>query len=105
MAIKLKDYLKTKHTGIKLHKNDATKFLLEFTIAKKRFRRLFTAHLAHGTKDRLKTAYEEREALISTFEAQSNSGANLNATVDDYFDIHAKSRKWSEGVYHSLSKR
>lgn len=98
MAIVLKEYLKTKHAGIKVHKTDNTKFLLECTINKKRIRRLFTAHLALGTKDRLKTAYEEREALISTLESQLNSGANLNATVDEYFDIHGKSRKWSEGV-------
>jgi len=98
MAIVLKEYLKTKHTGIKVHKTDNTKFLLECTINKKRIRRLFTANSAHGTKDRLKTAYEEREALISTLESQLNSGANLNATVDDYFEIHKKSRKWSEEV-------
>jgi len=98
MAIELKDYLKTKHTGIKLHKNDSTKFLLEFSIAKKRFRRLFVSHSAHGIKDRLKRAYEERETLIATFEAQSNSGANPKATVDDYYEIHVKSRKWSEAV-------
>jgi len=98
MAIEIKYYLKTKHTGIKVHKNDATKFLLEFTIAKKRFRRLFISHSAHGTKDRLKTAYEEREAFITIFEAQSNSSANMKATVDEYFEIHKKSRKWSENV-------
>jgi len=98
MAIVLKDYIKTKHTGIKIHKTDTTKFLLECTINKKRTRRLFTAHSAHGTKDRLKTAYEEREAIIATLEAQSNSGANMKAIVDEYFEIHKKSRKWSEEV-------
>ena len=98
MAIVLKDYIKTKYTGIKIHKTDTSKFLLECTINKKRTRRLFTAHSAHGTKDRLKTAYEEREAIIATLEAQLNSGANMKATVDEYFEIHKKSRKWSEEV-------
>jgi len=98
MAIVLKEYLKTKHAGIKVHKSDNNKFLLECTVNKKRTRKIFIAHSALGTKDRLKTAYEEREALISTLESQSNSGANLNATVDDYFNIHKKSRKWSEEV-------
>ena len=98
MAIIIKDYLKTKHIGIKVHKSDNSKFLLECTISKKRFRRLFTAHSSHGNKDRLKTAYEERETFIATLQAQSNSGANLNATVDDYFEIHKKSRKWSSEV-------
>ena len=46
MAIVLKEYLKTKHAGIKVHKTDNTKFLLECTINKKRIRRLFTAHSA-----------------------------------------------------------
>jgi len=98
MAIVLKDYIKTKHTGIQVHKSDKSKFLLVCNINNKRFRRLFTAHSALGMKDRLKTAYEEREAFMNTLQLQSNSGANMSATVDEYFEIHKKSRKWSKEV-------
>jgi integrase len=98
MPIVLKDYIKTKHTGIQVHQSDKSKFLLVCNINNKRFRRLFTAHSALGMKDRLKTAYDEREAFMSTLQLQSNSGANMGATVDDYFEIHKKSKKWSKEV-------
>jgi len=98
MAIILQEYLKTKHIGIKVHKLDKRKFLLECTINKKRHRKIYKAHESLGIKDRLKTAYSEREDFIDTLNQQLNSNAKIKATVDEYFVIHTNSRKWSKEV-------
>ncbi len=106
MAIPLKDYEKTVHTGIKMNKKNHQRFLLEYSISGKRFRKLFDCNPSSGMKKRLKEAYEQREALIGAKEIEAGTSADIYATVDDYFEIYQRDKKWKpnvkkgiEGVY------
>lgn len=86
MAILLSDYVPTKHKGLFIHKTDDTKFLFNFRINGKATRKVFHANPAHTKADRLKTAYMKLEELKGVKNRVESSGANLNATVDEYFD-------------------
>ena len=86
MAILLSDYIATKHKNLFIHKNDSTKFLFNFRINGKSTRKVFNANPAHTKADRLKTAYMKLEELKGVKTRVELSGANLNATVDEYFD-------------------
>ncbi|MDD5372216.1 MAG: tyrosine-type recombinase/integrase [Sulfurimonas sp.] len=86
MAILLSDYLDTKHKGLFIHKSDSSKFLFNFRINGKATRQVFNANPAHTKADKLKTAYIKLEELKGAKVRVESSGANLVATVDEYFD-------------------
>ncbi|MBS4068960.1 tyrosine-type recombinase/integrase [Sulfurimonas sp. RIFOXYB12_FULL_35_9] len=86
MAILLSDYLDTKHKGLFIHKSDSSKFLFNFRINGKATRQVFNANPAHTKADKLKTAYMKLEELKGAKVRVESSGANLVATVDEYFD-------------------
>jgi len=86
MAVLLSDYNVTKHKGLFLHKTDPNKFLFNFRLNGKSTRKVYHANPAHGKADRLKLAYEELERLKGVTNRVDQSGADLGATVEDYFD-------------------
>jgi len=86
MAILLSDYVATKHKGLFIHKEDSNKFLFNFRINGKSTRKVFNANPAHTKADKLKTAYMKLEELKGVKVRVESSGADLNATIDEYFD-------------------
>ena len=90
----LKDYKKTKHSGLKLHKN-GTEFLFDITLDGKRYRKTYKASETHTPADRLKTAYKALETFRDTTRHQNSITANLDATVNDYYDILKDRTKWN----------
>lgn len=86
MAVLLKDYTTTKHKGLFIHKKDNNKFLFNFRVNGKATRKVYNANPVHGKADKLKTAYNEMEKLKGVQTRVASSGADLKATVDEYFD-------------------
>lgn len=86
MAILLSDYKTTKHGGLLIHKSDDNKFLLNFSINGKATRKVFNANPVHTKPDKLKAAYTALEVLKGVKVRVESSGANLDSTVDEYFD-------------------
>ena len=86
MAISLADYSTTKHKGLFVHKKDNNKFLFNFRLNGKATRKTFNANPSHSKADKLKTAYKALEELKDVKNRVGLSGANLKATVNDYFD-------------------
>jgi integrase len=97
VAIIASDYTKTKHTGLKLHK-DGTTFLFDIRVDGKRHRKIWESNPNHNKADRLKTAYNALESYRKDIEQQNNLTANIDATVNDYWDIliELKKDKWSK---------
>ncbi len=86
MAISLADYTTTKHKGLLIHNTDKNKFLFNFRLNGKATRKVFKANPNHTKADRLKMAYMKLEELKGVKNRIEHSGANLDATVDEYFD-------------------
>lgn len=96
MAIIASDFTKTKHTGIKVNKDDIT-FLFDIRVDGKRFRKVWESSKNHGKADRLKSAYNQLEIFRKETEHKQNIMADIDATIDDYWDIliSTKKTKWS----------
>lgn len=86
MALLLSDYTKTKHKGLFINKVDPCKFLFNFRIHGKSTRKIYRANLSHTKVDRLRMAYSELERLKAVVNRVEVSGADLTATVQNYFD-------------------
>ena len=97
MAIIASDYSKTKHTGIKLHKDGIT-FLFDIRVSGKRYRKIWESSLVQGKTDRLKSAYVALEAYRTDLEHQNSISANVDGTINQYWDalIDIKTSKWSK---------
>ncbi len=96
MAIKMSEYSKTKHTGLKIHKS-GDKFLFDVTIDGKRFRSLYKSDGVTLSKpDKLKQAYEKLEKFIKNTRHNETITADANATINDYYDILKDNTKWSQ---------
>jgi len=97
MAINFKDYSKTKHTGVSVHK-DGLRYLLVIKINGKLYRKSFKANPIHGKSDRLKSAYNARESFLQAKTHELNITADTNATVNTYWNalLETKTSKWSD---------
>jgi len=95
MALVLKDYKTTKHSGIKMHK-DGIKFLFDVKINGIRYRKTFKAPIAQSKADKLKTAYGACEQFILAKTKELNSTADMSATVDEYYKSLKASNNWSD---------
>jgi integrase len=84
MAIIAADYSKTKHTGIRVHKDGIT-YLFDIRVDGKRFRKKWESNPMHTKADRLKTAYNECEAFRAEVEHRTTIVADMDATVADYW--------------------
>lgn len=91
MAIKSTDYTKTRHTGIKVHKNGTT-FFFDISIEGKRYRKKWESNPSHTKADKLKTAYNACESFRAETIHEETITANTDATVLDYW-IKLKSVK------------
>ncbi len=97
MAIIAADYSKTKHTGLKIHK-DGNTFLFDIRVNGKRYRKVWESNPNHNKTDKLKTAYNALEQYRKDIEHQNNITADVDATVNTYWDILTalKTSKWSD---------
>jgi len=97
VAIIAADYTKTKHTGIKIHKDGLT-FLFDIRVVGKRSRKVWGASKTQSKADRLKSAYNQMELFRKEVEHKQNIVADIDATIDHYWDLlcDAKKSKWSD---------
>lgn len=93
MAIIASDYNKTKHTGIKLHKDGIT-FMFDIRVLGVRKRKIWESNPRHTKADRLKTAYTEMEKFREEAEHQHTITADMNATVLDYWTKLKAVKNW-----------
>ncbi len=94
MGIEFKEYTKTKHTGISIHK-DGLRFLFVIKINGKLYRKTFKANPVHGKADRLKTAYVAKEAFYEDKLHSETITADTDATVGDYWEKVKASKTWN----------
>ncbi len=83
--------------NIKIHK-DGIKFWFDFTINKKRYNRVWSANKNHAPSDRLRSAVKQLEVYRAEVEHQNSITADIDATIDDYWNIllEDKKDKWSD---------
>ena len=84
MAIRAIDFTKTKHAGIKAHRDSIT-YLFDIRVDGKRYRKVWESNPRHPKADRLKTAYDACEAFRDETKHQNTITADTNATVHDYW--------------------
>ncbi len=95
MAIIATDYSKTKHTGIKVHRDGIT-FLFDIRVDGKRYRKVWESNQMHSRADRLKTAYDACEVFRRETEHKQNITADVDATVNSYWEKLKSVSGWSE---------
>lgn len=93
MAITATDFTKTKHTGIKAHKDGIT-YLFDIRIDGKRYRKIWESNPSHTKADRLKTAYNQMEAFRTETQHKNTITADLDATVLDYWTKLKAVKNW-----------
>ena len=84
MAIDKKAFTKTRFPNIKIHK-DGIKFWFDFTIAGKRYSRLWESNPRHIKADRLRQAQAQLQIFRDEIIHQDTITADMNATVKDYW--------------------
>ncbi len=84
MAIDKKSFTKTRYPNIKIHK-DGIKFWFDFTIAGKRYSKLWESNLRHNKADRLRQAQKQLQVFRDEVMHQNSIEADMNATVNDYW--------------------
>jgi integrase len=95
MAISTTDYIATVHNGLFKHTADKTKFLFDFYIGKKRFRKTWTGLPSHTDKDRIKQAYIAMEEFIIYKTQEINLTVSADSTISSYYDTLAADKKSS----------
>ncbi len=95
MAIDKKAYLKIKYPNIKIHKN-GIKFWFDFTIAGKRYSRLWDANQLHTKADRLRQAQAQLEKYRQEAMKQQCLSADMDATVQDYYEKLKSMKSWRD---------
>lgn len=95
MAIDMTEYKKTKHTGLKVHK-DGISYFFDVRIDGKRYRQLWKSNPVHTKPDRLKTAYEALEKFKIDTIHENTIEADTNATVLDYWTKLKAVKGWTE---------
>jgi len=95
MAIDMSEYKKTKHTGLKVHK-DGISYFFDVRIDGKRYRHLWKSNPVHTKPDRLKTAYEALEKFKLDTIHEKTIEADMNATVLDYWTKLKAVKGWTE---------
>lgn len=96
MSIDKKAFTKTRYTNIKIHKN-GIQFWFDFTIAGKRYSRLWNSNPVHTKVDRIRSAQNQLEVFRQEIIRQDSITVDMNATVDTYWNvlIENKKNKWS----------
>lgn len=100
MAIKMSEYSKTKHTGLKVHKDTVT-YLFDIRIEGKRYRKTWKANKVHSKADRLKKAYEALEQFRKETLHQTTIVADMDATVIDYWTKLKSIKGWKKELINN----
>lgn len=99
MALRVSDYIQVKNeSNIKIHKADKTKFLFDFRIDDKRYRKSFTvSQKALNKKDCIKEAKKELLKYKEKIEAgyTSSNKLNLDELFEEYFKELDTSKQWT----------
>lgn len=95
MAIDMKEYEITKHTGLYQHKQDKIKYLFNFNVEGTYFRKTWKGLSTHSAGDRLKTAYKAMQLLIKNKTHELSITADFGSTVNTYFDTLLTSKNQS----------
>ena len=95
MAIDKKAFTKTKYPNIKVHK-DGIKFWFDFTIAGKRYSKLWESNPRHTMADRLRQALSHLEGLKQEVEHRINITADVDATVETYWGKVKAVKGWKD---------
>jgi len=97
LAIIAKDYIQTRHTGLKLHRNNVS-FLFDIRVNGTRYRKVWNSNINDTKADKLRTAYQALEQYRNEIVYQQSTDADCNATVNDYWDtlVDIKTTKWSK---------
>jgi len=91
MAIIAIDYTKTRHTGIRAHKDGIT-YLFDIRVDGNRYRKKWESNPVHNKADKLKTAYTACEAFRTDAIHRTTIIVDADATVKDYW-LKLKSMK------------
>ncbi len=91
MAIDKKSFKKTRYPNIKIYKDNIT-FWFDFTIAGKRYSRLWKSNPNHTKPDRLRQAQNQLQTFRDEVIHQESIEADTSATVNDYWDILVKDK-------------
>jgi len=97
MAIDKKSFIKTRYPNIKIHKN-GTRFWFDFTIAGKRYSRLWDANPVHTKADRLRQAQRKLEEYREEAKREQSISADMDATVYDYYQKLKAMKNWRDGL-------
>ena len=97
-----KGYKTTKHFGLKIHK-DGNKFLFDFMLENKRFRKTFNSAKTQTPTDKLKSAYNALESFRDETIHAKTITADANATINDYFNILKDEAKWSANTLYKYT--
>ncbi len=89
MAIKISDYTKTKHHGLRQLKLDKNHFLIDFTHLSKRYRKKIIA-------ENIDNAHKQLSAFKDKTIYQLTITSDLDATVNDYWKIVIKNNNWND---------
>ena len=95
MAIDKKVFTKTKYQNIKIHR-DGIKFWFDFTIAGKRYSKLWKSNPRHTKADRLRQAQSHLEELRQDIEHRINITADVDATVETYWEKVKAVKGWKD---------
>lgn len=106
MAINTSDYQPTVHVGLFQHINDKSKFIFDFYIDGKRYRKTWKGSPLHKGKDAIKQAYNALELYIENKKQELQLTVDASSTVNDYYDILSdekeRSKSWNaERVYRN----
>ncbi len=85
MAIDKKAFSKTKYPNIKIHKN-GIRFWFDFTIAGRRYTKLWDANPVHTKADRLRQAQNQLQTFRDEIIHNTTISADAEATVLDYWN-------------------
>ena len=91
----MSEYTKTKHAGLKVHK-DSISFFFDVRIDGKRYRQKWKSNPVHTKADRLKTAYEALEKFKLDTIHENTIEADMDATVLDYWVKLKAVKGWTE---------
>ena len=93
MAITATDFTKTKHTGIRTHKDSIT-FLFDIRVDGERYRRKWESNPRHNKADRLKTAYTACEDFRADVIHENTIIVDADSTVKDYWERLKDLKDW-----------
>lgn len=104
MALVLKDYKATKHTGLRKHK-DGSKYLFDILIDGKRYRKTYQSKADNlSSSDSLKQAYKHFEDWVQQKKKEISSSVDFSSTVDAYYAKSKALNSWNKRTTYQYDK-